>query len=403
MGKTGSRNRVLVETDRCQKRRHHRENRFEPRQTKSKRPRLCGESHQRNRAFVHESQNHLGGGAWPTPPESDRQYGDYARHDITWNSDASDEDEQDYAQSAQRLVSALQLAQNEGMKVVLDLQYASRVCAGHVRADDHGRADWPELQAKELVSKLELDKASPIIPSKSKCCSPTVRRRRKRQHNGRDLRPRTCSKASGKCLDRISRMGRPLLHPRRSPRRSPRIRLAVRGVRCGEKPNGSNPCLPDVGMDKDTARHTLSTLMASSPATTMWRGTSPKNWTTRIHRFGGRYQPIHHNFRHRGQHHRQKRPETTGSCLRRRLRRRRFRSDDNSDSVDEENAQWPIISRLWGLYQFHAEHRQRQTVDDRHGKPQDLGIRHCTDLRATEHFGQACEADVHPSAAMEGT
>ena len=52
-------------------------------------------------------------------PESDRQYGDYARHDITWNSDASDEDEQDYAQSAQRLVSALQLAQNEGMKVVL--------------------------------------------------------------------------------------------------------------------------------------------------------------------------------------------------------------------------------------------------------------------------------------------
>lgn len=54
--KSRSRNRVLVETDRCQKRRHHRENRFEPRQTKSKRPRLCGESHQRNRAFVHESQ-----------------------------------------------------------------------------------------------------------------------------------------------------------------------------------------------------------------------------------------------------------------------------------------------------------------------------------------------------------
>ena len=49
-------------------------------------------------------------------PESDRQYGDYARHDITWNSDASDEDEQDYAQSAQRLVSALQLAQNEGLR-----------------------------------------------------------------------------------------------------------------------------------------------------------------------------------------------------------------------------------------------------------------------------------------------
>ena len=23
--------------------------------------------------------------------------------------------------------------------------------------------------------------------------------------------------------------------------------------------------------------------------------------------------------------------------------------------------------RLWGLYQFHAEHRQRQAMDDRHG------------------------------------
>ena len=51
--------------------------------------------------------------------ESDRQYGDYVSHAITWNGSSSDEDAQDYAQSAERLVSALQLAQNEGMKVVL--------------------------------------------------------------------------------------------------------------------------------------------------------------------------------------------------------------------------------------------------------------------------------------------
>lgn len=42
--------------------------------------------------------------------ESDRQYGDYASHAITWNGNSSDEDAQDYAQSAERLVSALQLA-----------------------------------------------------------------------------------------------------------------------------------------------------------------------------------------------------------------------------------------------------------------------------------------------------
>lgn len=96
-------------------------------------------------------------------PESDRQYGDYARHDITWNSDASDEDEQDYAQSAQRLVSALQLAQNEGMKVVLisnTLQgYAPDVYVPMTTAEQIG-----QLQAKQLVSKLELDKTSSDNP-----------------------------------------------------------------------------------------------------------------------------------------------------------------------------------------------------------------------------------------------
>lgn len=95
--------------------------------------------------------------------ESDRQYGDYAKHDITWDADAADEDAKDHAQSAQRLVSALRLAQNEGMKVVLvsnTLQgYVPDVYAPMVTAEQIG-----QLQAKELVSKLELGKASSNDP-----------------------------------------------------------------------------------------------------------------------------------------------------------------------------------------------------------------------------------------------
>lgn len=95
--------------------------------------------------------------------ESDRQYGDYASHAITWNGNSSDEDAQDYAQSAERLVSALQLAQNEGMKVVLvsnTLQgFTPDVYAPMTTAEQVG-----QLQAKQLVSKLELDKTSSDNP-----------------------------------------------------------------------------------------------------------------------------------------------------------------------------------------------------------------------------------------------
>ena len=95
--------------------------------------------------------------------ESDRQYGDYAGHDITWDSDASDEDAKDYAQSAQRLVSALRLAQNEDMRVVLvsnTLQgYVPDVYVPMATAEQIGK-----LQARELVSKLELDKTSSNAP-----------------------------------------------------------------------------------------------------------------------------------------------------------------------------------------------------------------------------------------------
>ena len=51
--------------------------------------------------------------------------------------------------------------------------------------------------------------------------------------------------------------------------------------------------------------------------------------------------------------------------------------------------------RLRRLRQLHTEYRERQTVDDRFGKSQDLSIRHRTDLRAAQHVGQTCEDDVH--------
>lgn len=98
-------------------------------------------------------------------PESDRQYGDYAEHNITWDSDASDENAQDHAQSAQRLVSALQLAQHEGMKVILvsnTLQgYTPDVYAPMVTAEQIGK-----LQARELVNKLDLDKVTANSPKR---------------------------------------------------------------------------------------------------------------------------------------------------------------------------------------------------------------------------------------------
>lgn len=97
--------------------------------------------------------------------EPDKQYGDYVEHHITWDSDAADGTSQNYAQSAQRLVSALQLAQNEGMKTVLvsnTLQgYSPDVYVPMTSAEQVGK-----LQAQELVSKLELDKASSITPKR---------------------------------------------------------------------------------------------------------------------------------------------------------------------------------------------------------------------------------------------
>ncbi len=95
--------------------------------------------------------------------DSDRQYGDYASHAISWDSDSSDEDEQAYAQAAERLVSALQLAQNEGMEVVLVSNtfagYTPDVYVPMITAEQIG-----ELQAQKLVEKLKLDTTSSDNP-----------------------------------------------------------------------------------------------------------------------------------------------------------------------------------------------------------------------------------------------
>ena len=70
--------------------------------------------------------------------ESDRQYGDYASHDITWVGDSSDEDAQDYAQSAKRLVSS-----KRGHESRVSVEHAAGFHSGCVRTDDHGRASRP--------------------------------------------------------------------------------------------------------------------------------------------------------------------------------------------------------------------------------------------------------------------
>ena len=95
--------------------------------------------------------------------ESDRQYGDYVSRAITWNEDSSDEDEQDYAQSAERMVAALRLAQDEGMKVVL----ISNSLQGYVPDAFVKMSDAEQigmLQAQKLVNKLALDKTSSDNP-----------------------------------------------------------------------------------------------------------------------------------------------------------------------------------------------------------------------------------------------
>ena len=105
--------------------------------------------------------------------ESDRQYGDYASHDITWDGNSSDEDAQDYAQSAKRLVSALQLAQNEGMKVVL----VSNTLQGFT-PDVYAPMTTPSKSANcrpsSWSASLNSTKPAPTIRSISKCYSPTM-------------------------------------------------------------------------------------------------------------------------------------------------------------------------------------------------------------------------------------
>ncbi len=62
-----------------------------------------------------------------------------------------------------------------------------------------------------------------------------------------------------------------------------------------------------LGMDKDTSRHTRIDGIIS--CNDYVAGYVSKSSTILIYRFGGRHQPIHHHFRHRGQYHRQERPE----------------------------------------------------------------------------------------------
>ena len=75
--------------------------------------------------------------------ESDRQYGDYASHDITWDENSSDEDAQDYAAIRKTLGFRIAARSKRGHESRVSVEHAAGFHSGCVRTDDHGRASRP--------------------------------------------------------------------------------------------------------------------------------------------------------------------------------------------------------------------------------------------------------------------
>ena len=146
--------------------------------------------------------------------ESDRQYGDYVSHAITWNGSSSDEDAQDYAQSAERFGFRIAARSKRGHESRVSVEHAAGFHSGCVRADDHGRADRPASSQNSWSASSSSTKPAPTIRSISKCYSPTMPPMKAAAQRTR-LSRKACSKAFGQCLDRISKMGRPFPHPAR--------------------------------------------------------------------------------------------------------------------------------------------------------------------------------------------
>lgn len=100
--------------------------------------------------------------------DASRQYGDYASHPVSWKSAAraSDVDAQSQAavrEAGERLVTALQLARDNGMHVIILANpvqgFTPDLFVQMSTAEQIG-----EVQAKKLVSKLALDKVSATSP-----------------------------------------------------------------------------------------------------------------------------------------------------------------------------------------------------------------------------------------------
>ena len=281
--------------------------------------------------------------------ESDRQYGDYVSHAITWNGSSSDEDAQDYAQSAERLVSALQLAQNEGMKVVLvsnTLQgFTPDVYVPMTTAEQIG-----QLQAKQLVSKLELDKTSSDNPKHIEV-----------------LLPYDAANESGSTADATFAQGVfkgiwSVLGPyfKDGKAVSPSGTLTSSSTEsdwvsvafdAAKSERVKSTLAGRLGMDKDTSRHTRIDGIIS--CNDYVAGYASRNSTILDIPVRRPTSTIHHHFRHRRQYHRQKRPEKKQSVPDPAQAPESDDGDsdteDTSDSLDEQNSQWPIITG-YGAY-----------------------------------------------------
>ena len=332
------------------------------RQAKPKRAGLRGESRQQHQRRSDKTTLVVAPVADTT--ESDRQYGDYVSHAITWNGSSSDEDAQDYAQSAERLVSALQLAQNEGMKVVLvsnTLQgFTPDVYVPMTTAEQIG-----QLQAKQLVSKLELDKTSSDNPKHIEV-----------------LLPYDAANESGSTADATFAQGVfkgiwSVLGPyfKDGKAVSPSGTLTSSSTEsdwvsvafdAAKSERVKSTLAGRLGMDKDTSRHTrIDGIIscndyvagyASEELNDLGYTGSAADINPSITISG-----IVDNITGKKDLKKQSVPDPAQAP----------ESDDGdsdtedtSDSLDEQNSQWPIIT---GYGAYHTEYRERQTVHDRFG------------------------------------
>ena len=176
--------------------------------------------------------------------DATRQYGDYVTEHIDWNADDIEsqdgeisEDDRKAEQDAQRLVTALDLAKEAGMRVVL---MASTITGftpdAYVQMSDAERIG--AIQAQNIVDKLKLDTTSVENPKYVEVMLPrnTVSEDSSdADESEQETDEFACGDVSRRRVERARAVfpGRACAQPLRSAdRRDHRRRLAFGGVRC---------------------------------------------------------------------------------------------------------------------------------------------------------------------------